>query len=207
MAAITLIVTSIFVILVPVAYILTIAIQQGLGLLTVIQDGELSLDIIENRIETIGYVIDLDLLYATYQESIAAGLQRLATGTLTVISGLPGLLIGLTVTMFVLFTLLRDGEQFLTWLRAVVPVIIAPTSPANTVSTMSLDCMVECNDTGFITPQSMNTRKIRKASPPATTHRLAPSSNQNQYLLTSVRSRSVLSVERSLMRDWAFEQQ
>lgn len=122
MAAITLIVISIFVIFVPVAYILTIAIQQGLGLLTVIQSGELSLDIIESRIETIGYVIDLDLLYATYQEPIAAGLQRLATGTLTVISGLPGLLIGLTVTMFVLFTLLRDGEQFVSWLQAVVPV-------------------------------------------------------------------------------------
>ncbi len=122
MAAITLIVISIVVILVPVAYILTIAIQQGLGLLTVIQDGELSLDIIENRIENIGYVIDLDLLYATYQEPIATGLQRLATGALTVISGLPGLLIGLTVTMFVLFTLLRDGEQFLSWLQAVVPV-------------------------------------------------------------------------------------
>jgi predicted PurR-regulated permease PerM len=122
MAAVTLIVISIFVILVPVAYIFTIAIQQGLGLLAVIQGGELSLDLIEGRIETIGYVIDLDLLYATYQEPIAAGLQRLATGTLTVISGLPGLLIGLTVTMFVLFTLLRDREQFLTWLRAVVPV-------------------------------------------------------------------------------------
>ena len=66
--------------------------------------------------------VDFDLLYATYQEPIAAGLQRLATGALTVITGLPGLLIGLTVTMFVLFTLLRDGEQLLTWLRAVVPV-------------------------------------------------------------------------------------
>lgn len=121
-AAITLIAISIFAILVPVAYILTIAIQQGLGLIAVIQEGELSLDIIENRLETIGYVIDFDLLYATYQEPIAAGLQQLATGALTVISGLPGLLIGLTVTMFVLFTLLRDGEQFLTWLRAVVPV-------------------------------------------------------------------------------------
>jgi predicted PurR-regulated permease PerM len=30
--------------------------------------------------------------------------------------------IGLTVTIFVLFALLRDGEQFVTWLRAVAPV-------------------------------------------------------------------------------------
>ena len=57
MAAVTLIVSSIFVVLVPVASILTIAIQRGLGLLTVIQDGELSLDIIENGIETVGCVI------------------------------------------------------------------------------------------------------------------------------------------------------
>lgn len=80
-----------------------------------------SLDIVQARLETIGYVIDFDLLYATYQEPIASGLQRLATGAVTVIGGLPGVLIGLTVTVFVLFALLRDGEQFVTWLQSIVP--------------------------------------------------------------------------------------
>ncbi|WP_199174802.1 AI-2E family transporter [Halegenticoccus soli] len=120
-AAFTLISLSVVVLFIPVAYLLTVAIQQGLGLLTALQEGGLSLDIIQDRLEAIGYVIDFGLLYATYQEPIASGLQRLATGAVTVVVGLPGVLIGLTVTVFVLFALLRDGEQFVTWLRSVVP--------------------------------------------------------------------------------------
>ncbi|WP_224269206.1 AI-2E family transporter [Haloprofundus salinisoli] len=121
-AALSLILLSVFAIFIPVAYILLVAIQQGLGLLTAIQDGELSLDTIQDRIGTSGYVIDFDLLYTTYQEPIATGLERLATGAITVIGGLPGVLIGLTVTVFVLFALLRNGEQLVAWLRSVVPV-------------------------------------------------------------------------------------
>ncbi|WP_083851146.1 AI-2E family transporter [Halogranum rubrum] len=120
-AALTLISISVFVIFIPVAYLLAVAIQQGLGLLTALQEGALSLDIVQARLETIGYVIDFGLLYATYQEPIATGLQRLATGAVTVIGGLPGVLIGLTVTVFVLFALLRDGTQFVTWLESIVP--------------------------------------------------------------------------------------
>ena len=121
-AAITLILTSILVVFIPIAYILAIAIQQGLEILTSIQEGDFRPDVIHDRLETIGYVVDFDLLYATYQEPIAAGLQRLATGTLTVVSGLPGVLIGFTVTVFVLFALLRDGERLVAWVRSVVPV-------------------------------------------------------------------------------------
>ncbi|MFC7140162.1 AI-2E family transporter [Halosimplex aquaticum] len=121
-AALLLIATSIFVILLPIAYVLTIALRQGLELLAVAQEGAFSLDRIEDRLETIGYVVDLDLLYATYQEPIATGLQGLATGALSIIGGLPGVLIGVTVTVFVLFTLLRDGDQLIAWLRSVLPI-------------------------------------------------------------------------------------
>ncbi|ELZ63950.1 hypothetical protein C457_18283 [Haloferax prahovense DSM 18310] len=120
-AAFTLISLSVFVFFIPVAYLLTVAIQQGLELLTALQEGGLSLDIVQDRLEAIGYVIDFDLLYATYQAPIATGLQRLATGAVTIVGGLPGVLIGLTVTVFVLFALLRDREQFVTWLKSIVP--------------------------------------------------------------------------------------
>ena len=121
-AAISLITLSIVVILIPIAYVLTIAIQQGLELLTAIQEGEFSPDTIQARVETLGYLVDFELLYSTYQEPITAGLQGLATGGLTIIGGLPGVPIGVTVTVFVLFTLLRDGEQLIAWLRSVVPI-------------------------------------------------------------------------------------
>lgn len=120
-AALILILLSVFALFIPVAYLLILAIQQGLELLTAFQEEGISLDIVPDRIEILDYVIDFDLLYATYQEPIATVVQRLATGAVTVIGGLPGLLIGLTVTAFVLFALLRDGEQFLTWLQSILP--------------------------------------------------------------------------------------
>ncbi|MWV64245.1 AI-2E family transporter [Halorubrum sp. JWXQ-INN 858] len=121
-AAITLIVASIFVVFVPLAYVLAIAVQQGLELLTALEEGDFSPEAIQDRLETVGYVVDLELLYATYREPIGAGLESLAVGALGVVGNLPNVLIGLTVTVFVLFALLRDGEQLLAWLRSVVPV-------------------------------------------------------------------------------------
>lgn len=122
LAALSLITLSIFVILIPLAYIVTLAIRQGLELQTAIQADEVSPNNIQDRFETIGYVVDFDLLYTTYQEPIAAGLQGLATDTLTIIGGLPGVFIGITVTVFVLFALLRDGKRFVEWLQSVVPI-------------------------------------------------------------------------------------
>lgn len=122
LAALTLTSLSVLLLLILVAYVITIAVQQGLALVSAIQAGEFRPDVIQDRIAANGYVIDLDLLYATYQEPIANGFERLATGAMTAIGGLPGLLIGLTVTTFVLFVLLRDGERLFTWLRAVAPV-------------------------------------------------------------------------------------
>ena len=121
-AAITLILTSILVVFIPLAYILAIAIQQGLELLTALQGGDFRPELIQERLETIGFVVDLELVYATYQEPIGGGLQSLAVGTLAVVSDLPGMLIGFTVTVFVLFALLRDGDRLLAWSRSVVPV-------------------------------------------------------------------------------------
>lgn len=120
-AASLLIALSVLVLFIPVAYLLAVAIQQGLVLLATLQGGELSFAILQERLETLGFVIDFDVLYATYQEPIAGGFQRLATGAVAVIGGLPGVLIGLTVTAFVLFTLLRDGDRFVAWLRSIAP--------------------------------------------------------------------------------------
>ncbi len=121
-AAITLIVSSILVVFIPLAYILAIAIQQGLELIAAIQEGDFSPEVIQDRLETIGYVVDFEQIYATYREPIAEGVQNLATGTLTVIGGLPGVLLGFTVTVFVLFALLRDGERLVAWLQSVAPI-------------------------------------------------------------------------------------
>jgi predicted PurR-regulated permease PerM len=124
-AALTLTSLSVFLLFVLVGYIITIAIQQGVTLYRATRAGELSPDVIQERIASIGYVVDFELVYTTYQEPITIGIEDLATGAMTAIGGLPGVLIGLTVTTFVLFVLLRDRFRLLSWLRAVAPVSAA----------------------------------------------------------------------------------
>lgn len=120
-AAFALTLLSVLALFVLVGYIITIAIQQGLALFSSVQAGEFSPGAIQDRIAIIGYVVDVDLLYATYQESIGSGVDRLASGAMIAIGGLPGVFLGLTVTAFVLFVLLRDRERFLNWMLKVIP--------------------------------------------------------------------------------------
>ncbi|WP_049920799.1 AI-2E family transporter [Halopiger djelfimassiliensis] len=121
-AAMTLVVGTVLVILIPILYVLAIALQQALEVGNAVQEGTLDIETIEAGLRDTGYAVDLDNLYETYQDPIATGLQGLATSAIDFVSGLPGILIGLTVTLFVLFALLRDGEQLVAWLRTVIPV-------------------------------------------------------------------------------------
>ncbi|APX96379.1 AI-2E family transporter [Natronorubrum daqingense] len=121
-AALVLVAVAILVILLPVMYVLAIALREALQLLTAIQEGTLGMADIEQRLEATGYVIDLSDLYETYQEPIGTAAQGLATSGIELVSGLPGLLIGLTVTLFVLFALLRDGDRLVVWIQQVLPI-------------------------------------------------------------------------------------
>jgi predicted PurR-regulated permease PerM len=120
-AAISLILLTVVVVFIPVVYVLAVAIQQGLGLLGAFRRGELDGVLLE-PIEVFGYTVDGSQLYTTYREPIETGFGRLASWGLEFVRGLPGLVVGLSVTAFVLFALLRDGDRLLAWTMAVVPV-------------------------------------------------------------------------------------
>lgn len=121
-AAVGTIAMSIVVFFIPVVYVLAIAFRQGLALISIIEEGAFNPEYIQDQLGTMGFAVDLSLLYSTYQGTITQTLQRLATGTLSIIGGLPGVLIGLTVTGFVLFALLHDGDRFVGWVESVVPI-------------------------------------------------------------------------------------
>ncbi len=120
-AALVLVLVAIVAILIPVGYLLAIAIREALEVIIAIQEGDVGPETIEGRLEDTGYAIELDELFLAYQEPITIGLQGLATSALDVISGVPGVLIGLTVSLFVLFSLLRDGETLVEWSLTVAP--------------------------------------------------------------------------------------
>lgn len=120
-AAASVITGAVLVVFVPIAYILTVAIRQGIALLSAVRRGELR-EFVVDEIVVFGYVIDVDVLYVTYQEPINSAVQRLASWGLGLLRGLPDLTIGLSVTLFVLFALLRDGDRLTEWALAVAPI-------------------------------------------------------------------------------------
>ncbi|ELY45425.1 AI-2E family transporter [Natronorubrum tibetense] len=121
-AALTLVVVAILAILLPMLYVLAVALREAIELLTAVQDGTLGMADVERRLEVVGQPDDLVELFETYQEPIGTAAQGLATSGIELVSGLPGLLIGLTVTVFVLFALLRDGDRLIVWTRHVLPI-------------------------------------------------------------------------------------
>ncbi|ELZ18023.1 hypothetical protein C477_12482 [Haloterrigena salina JCM 13891] len=121
-AAFVSVITAVVVILLPLVYILNVALRQTGQLVDAVRSGDVDIGMIEQEIADRGYEVNLTGLYETYQDSISSGAQGLATGVLDVVGGLPGLMIGLTITLFVCFALLRDGEQLMEWLYRVVPI-------------------------------------------------------------------------------------
>ncbi|ELZ05291.1 AI-2E family transporter [Natrialba asiatica] len=121
-AAITIVVGTLLVVLIPLIYVITIAVRQALGVVDSISQGELDVAAIEEALQFNGYAVDLVALYEANQDRIATGLEQLAMGVLGFAGSLPSLFIGLTITLFILFALLRDGKRFLAWVQWVLPV-------------------------------------------------------------------------------------
>lgn len=121
-AALVLLLIVILVVLLPILYLLTLAVREGFRLAEAVEQGDIGWETIESQIDDAGATVDLVEVYETYQEPIASAVQGLLTGMIEFLGGLPNMLIGLTVTLFVLFSLLRDGERLLTWVRSVAPV-------------------------------------------------------------------------------------
>ncbi|WP_415379859.1 AI-2E family transporter [Halosimplex sp. TS25] len=121
-AALALVAATLLLVLIPLVYVVSIAARQAFGVVRAIRGGELDLATIEGLLETNGYAVDLVALYEANQERIAAGIRQITMGALDLAGSLPGLFIGVTVTLFVLFALLRDGERLVSWFQWVLPV-------------------------------------------------------------------------------------
>ncbi|AXR77608.1 AI-2E family transporter [Natrarchaeobaculum sulfurireducens] len=121
-AALTLVAVAVLAILLPLGYVLAIALREALEVVTAFQEGNLDVQAVESQLESTGLRVDLVDVYQTYQEPIATGVQGLATTAMEFVSGLPRILIGLTVTLFVLFSLLRDGDRLIAWSYRISPI-------------------------------------------------------------------------------------
>ena len=121
-SALVLVVVAMLAVIVPASYLIAVALREAFAIAATIQADEVSPEELERRLEEIGLTVELTELYDVYREPITTGLQGLATGAIEVVGGIPELLIGLTITLFVLFSLLRDGDRLVAWVRRVVPI-------------------------------------------------------------------------------------
>ncbi|WP_247728612.1 AI-2E family transporter [Halovivax limisalsi] len=121
MAAVSLVIATLVVVLVPLVVVLSIAIRQSFGVVRAIRDGSIDVEAIEGELANIGLSVDLMTLYESNQGRIATALEGIGNAALGVVGGAPGFFIGATIALFVLFGLLRDGGRLLAWLTWVIP--------------------------------------------------------------------------------------
>jgi len=120
-AALLLTVASVLAVFVPLAYVTWRAIEEGRALVETFAEGGLDVRSVERELAAYGLEVDLQEFYDTYRGPITNTAESIAFETLDVVRSLPGLFISLTVLLFVLFALLRDGRAVVAWTRAVVP--------------------------------------------------------------------------------------
>lgn len=121
-AAVTVVIGTVLAVLIPLIYIVTVAAQQSFGVVRSIRQGEINVGTIENVFETNGYAVDLVSLYEANQNRIATGIQEITSGAINLAGSLPKMFIGMTITIFVLFALLRDGTELVDWFQWVLPI-------------------------------------------------------------------------------------
>jgi predicted PurR-regulated permease PerM len=121
-AAIVVVVAALLVILIPLIYLLLIAVRQSLRVVTAVRTGQLDVASVEELLEAAGYSVDLVALYESNQNRIATALGQVTSGAIDLVGSLPRLFVGLSITLFVLFALLREGEQLVAWVQWVLPV-------------------------------------------------------------------------------------
>ena len=120
-AAAALLVVATVAILAPLAVVLLVAADQAVELAMAIDAGDLEIDVFEQRLAELGLEIDVVALYGELQGPIETAARGLADQALVIVGGLPGFLIGLTVLLFALYSLLRDGDRLVRWIGAVLP--------------------------------------------------------------------------------------
>ncbi|WP_136718402.1 AI-2E family transporter [Halorientalis salina] len=122
LAALATVVGMLLLVLIPLIFVVLVAVRQSLMLERAVRSGQLDVASIENLIETAGYAVDLTALYGSNQGRIASALQTVTSSVFDFVGSLPGLFIGLTITLFVLFALLRDGAKLVAWVQWVLPI-------------------------------------------------------------------------------------
>jgi predicted PurR-regulated permease PerM len=121
-AALSVVAATLLLVLLPLVYVISVAVRQSLDVVRAIRQGAINIGTIEELLAFNGYAVDISDLYQANQGRIASAIQQVTSSAIDFAGSLPGLFIGLTVMLFVLFALLRDGPELVAWVQWVLPV-------------------------------------------------------------------------------------
>lgn len=107
---------------IPFLYLVSELARQAFAVVRTIQDADIDVAEIETRLLEYGIEVNIAPLYEENQEMIADGLEFVARYLAGIAQSLPQIFIGLTITVFVQFVLLRDGHRLVAWTRKVLPI-------------------------------------------------------------------------------------
>lgn len=119
--ALVLTVAAIITVVIPLVYLFWRASRETLAVIASIEEGDIDIGAIEAHLADLGIEVDVAGLYEANSETIATALELAVWSVFDIVRSLPRLFIGLTITVFVLFILLRDGHQLLAWIRSIMP--------------------------------------------------------------------------------------
>jgi predicted PurR-regulated permease PerM len=111
---------TVVVVLVPLLLIVSVAVDQGAALA---QGAELpDIATVETYFqELFGTQADLSTLIEPLSSAIETGIRGLLGSIVEIVGGIPAFVVETVIFLFTFFYLLRDGEQFVNWVRTAAP--------------------------------------------------------------------------------------
>lgn len=122
LSAFVLTVLTVFGVALPLVYLLTRLTQEAFTVGHRLQNGEFGVDEIEGGLLELGIETDLYAVVQENREMIETAAEVLVVYIGETVQSLPNVMIGLTITVFIVFVMLRDGDRFVVWTRTSVPI-------------------------------------------------------------------------------------
>ena len=121
-AALGLTAATILLVPLPFLYLLSRLTQEAFAVIRTVERAEIDVADIEAHLLEFGIELDVEQFYEENQHLVADGLEFVARYLATTAQSLPQIFIGLTITVFVQFVLLRDGHRLVAWTQSVLPI-------------------------------------------------------------------------------------
>ena len=122
LSAFVLTVVTVFGVALPLVYLLTQLTQETFVVAQRLQDADFGVTEIEAGLLELGVEADVQTTVSENREIFETVAEVLAVRVGQTVQNLPNIIIGLTITVFVVFVMLRDGQRLVAWTRAAVPI-------------------------------------------------------------------------------------